>query len=217
MPFSSDSLARAAVLRRRAALRLSGEPCEWRGGYLLLRRARALELEQIFSLPTPSCLELNDWCGALMEAAAEVCPSPPSALRFSGWSEPLPVAGRGTLLEAFVLQAVCNSLLYAGPCPALELRLRAKGGCAFLFYADNGPGLAADARPGFGFGAARAFARQAGGSFVIRAGGPGFACALSLPLRPALPLLPAPRAEELWTDRFSPLYIHLAPRCILPE
>lgn len=217
MPFSSDSLARAALLRRRAALRLSGEPCARRGGYLLLRRARMLELERTFSLPATGCLELNDWCGALMAAAAEVCPLPPAALRFSGWGEPLPVAGRSSLLEALVLQAVCNSLLYAGPCPALELRLRAAGGCAYLFYVDSGPGLAAGARPGFGFCAARAFARQAGGSFAVRAGGPGFVCALSLPLRHGLPLLPAPRAAELWQDRFSPLYIHLAPRCILPE
>lgn len=217
MPFASDSLARAAFLRHRAALRLSGKPDGRRGGYLLLRRARALELETAFSLPAASCLELNDWCGALLAAAAEVCPLPPASLRFSGWGEPLPVAGRSGLLEALVLQAVCNSLLYAGPCPSLELRLRAAGGRACLFYLDSGPGLAGNARPGFGFGAARAFAKQAGGSFAVRAGGPGFACALSLPLRPGLPLLPAPRAAELWEDRFSPLYIHLAPRCILPE
>ena len=97
------------------------------------------------------------------------------------------------------------------------LRLRAVGGRACLFYLDSGPGLAGDIRPGFGFGAARAFARQAGGSFAVRTGGPGFVCALSLPLRSDLPPLPAPRAAELWEDRFSPLYIHLAPRCILPE
>ena len=142
---------------------------------------------------------------------------PPASVRFCGWGEPLPVAGRSGLLEALVLQLVCNSLLYAGPRPNLELRLRAVGGCAHLIYADSGPGLAPDARPGFGFGAARAFARQGGGSFAVRAGGPGFACALSLPLYPALPLLAPPQAAELVADRFSPVYIHLAPRCILPE
>lgn len=217
MGFSSDSLARAAFLRSRAALRLSRAADGQRGGYLLLHRARALELEAAFSLPAVRCLELNDWCGTLVEAAAEVCPLPPSSLRFSGWGEPLPVAGRPALLEAVILQAVCNSLLYAGPCPGMELRLRAVGGRACLFYLDSGPGLAGDIRQGFGFGAARAFARQAGGSFAVRAGGPGFVCALSLPLRSDLPPLPAPRAAELWEDRFSPLYIHLAPRCILPE
>ena len=217
MVFSSDSLTRSAFLRSRAALLLSRAADGQRGGYLLLHRARALELEAAFSLPAVCCLELNDWCGALLEAAAEVCPLPPSSLRFSGWGEPLPVAGRPALLEAVILQAVCNSLLYAGPCPDMELRLRAVGGRACLFYLDSGPGLAGDIRPGFGFGAARAFARQAGGSFAVRAGGPGFVCALSLPLRSDLSPLPAPRAVELWEDRFSPLYIHLAPRCILPE
>lgn len=221
MRFASDPLDRAALLRRQAALRLGPDApagaAGLRAGYLLLRRARALELETGFSLPAASCLELNGWCSALIGAAAEVCPLPPASVRFCGWGEPLPVAGRSGLLEALVLQLVCNSLLYAGPRPNLELRLRAVGGCAHLIYADSGPGLAPDARPGFGFGAARAFARQGGGSFAVRAGGPGFACALSLPLYPALPLLAPPRPSELLADRFSPVYIHLAPRCILPE
>lgn len=221
MRFASDPLALAALLRRQAALRLGPDApagaAGLRDGYLLLRRARALELEAAFSLPAASCLELNSWCRALLEAAAEACPLPPASVRFCGWGEPLPVAGRGGLLEALVLQLVCNSLLYAGPRPSLELRLRAAGDRAHLVYADSGPGLAAGARPGFGFGAARAFARQAGGCFAVRAGGPGFACALSLPLYPALPLLAPPQTAELVADRFSPVYIHLAPRCILPE
>lgn len=221
MPFASDSHIRAAFLRRRAALHLGenspactgGQRC----GYLMLRRARALELGAAFCLPPAASLELNAWCAALMGAAAEVCPLPPAALRFHGWSEPLPVAGRAGLLEAAVLQAVCNSLLYAGPRPALELRLRAAGDRALLFYADSGPGLPAGARPGFGLAAAEAFARQAGGFFAVRTGGPGFRCALSLPLCRQLAPAAAPGPAELLADRFSPVYIHLAPRCILPE
>ena len=221
MRFASDPLELAALLRRQAALRLGpdapADAAGLRAGYLLLRRARALELEVAFSLPAASCLELNSWCNALLEAAAEVCPLPPASMRFCSWGEPLPVAGRSGLLEALVLQLVCNSLLHAGPRPNLELRLRSANGCAHLIYIDSGPGLAPDARPGFGFGAARAFARQAGGIFAVRAGGPGFVCGASLPLYPALPLLAPPRPSELLADRFSPVYIHLAPRCILPE
>ena len=67
MVFSSDSLTRAAFLRSRAALLLSRAADGQRGGYLLLHRARALELEAAFSLPAVCCLELNDWCGALLE------------------------------------------------------------------------------------------------------------------------------------------------------
>lgn len=221
MRFASDPLELAALLRRQAALRLGpdapADAAGLRASYLLLRRARALELEAAFSLPAASCLELNSWCGALLEAAAEVCPLPPTSMRFCGWGEPLPVAGRSGLLEALVLQLICNSLLHAGPRPNLELRLRSANGRAHLIYIDSGPGLAPDARPGFGFGAARAFARQAGGIFAVRAGGPGFVCGFSLPLYPALPLLTPPRPSELLADRFSPVYIHLAPRCILPE
>ncbi len=221
MRFASDPLELAALLRRQAALRLGpdapADAAGLRAGYLLLRRARALELETAFSLPAASCLELNSWCNVLLEAAAEVCPLPPASMRFCSWGEPLPVAGRSGLLEALVLQLVCNSLLHAGPRPNLELRLRSANGRAHLIYIDSGPGLAPDARPGFGFGAARAFARQAGGSFAVRAGGPGFVCGASLPLYPALPLLTPPRPSELLADRFSPVYIHLAPRCILPE
>ena len=136
MRFASDPLELAALLRRQAALRLGpdapADAAGLRAGYLLLRRARALELETAFSLPAASCLELNSWCGALLEAAAEVCPLPPASMRFCGWGEPLPVAGRSGLLEALVLQLVCNSLLHAGPRPNLELRLRSANGRAHL-------------------------------------------------------------------------------------
>lgn len=217
MRYASVPLRRAAVLRRQAARFLTPDaPAGARAGYLLLRRARMLELDSAFALPAAGGLELNSWCAALLEAAAQVCPLPPGALRFRGAGGPLPVAGRGAVLEAAVLQAVCNSLQYAGPRPALELRLQAADGRVLLYYKDSGPGLVPAARPGFGIRAARAFARQAGGSFAAR-GGAGFCCGFSLPLCRGLPLLPPPCPAELVEDRFSPVYIHLAPRCILPE
>lgn len=220
MYFAESPLLQAARLRDRAARKLievSDDRIERQQAYLLLLRARKLELGQSFSLPPSASLELNAWCSALVNAAGAVCPLPPASLRFYPGAEPLPVTGRPSVLTAALLQLIKNSLQYAGPRPVLELRLQTVGDCVYLLYRDSGPGLLATARSGFGFAAVSTLARQAGGTFAVRVGGPGFLCGISLPLCSHLSPVCAPLENELIEDRFSPLYLHLCPCCILPE
>lgn len=221
MCFAENPLLQAARLRDLAARKLiEVPPDDWsarRQAYLLLLRALKLELGQVFPLSPSASLELNAWCTALINAAGAVCPLPPASLRFRSEAEALPVAGRASVLTAALLQLIKNSLQYAGPRPVLELRLQTVGDRVHLLYQDSGPGLPATARPDFGFAAVSALARQAGGTFGVRVGGPGFLCGVSLPLSSDLSPVCAPPEDELIADRFSPLYLHLCPCCILPE
>ena len=62
------------------------------------------------------------------------------------------------------------------------------------------------------------FARRYGGAFTLESRpGRGVCVALSLPLCSAARLPQPPQAAALLADRFSPVYVQLAPRCVLPD
>lgn len=203
--------------------------------YQLLRTAHNLELwaQLQTAPPAPRPLDLSANAAAVFEAAREVCATPPGLLRLIPCSRPLPVAASEAAFEAVLLNLLCNSLLYGGPKPAVTLRLTRQGSRAVLLLRDAGPGIPPHRQRaallpfesfshlpsvGLGLPLAGAFARRYRGTFTLesRAGG-GVSVALSLPLCPAARLPRPPQTTALLADRFSPVYVQLAPRCILPD
>lgn len=82
------------------------------------------------------------------------------------------------------------------------------------------PFAGAGSLPGLGLGLplAAAFAARYGGAFTLESRpGKGVAAALSLPLCPVARLPRPPHAAALLADRYSPVYVQLSPRCVLPD
>ena len=214
----------AALLRAECAEVLTAEGAAQRAAaYRILRAAQNLEM----------WAHLTASARALVEAAREVCPMPPSLLRFSACGQPLPVAAGEPAFGAVLLNLLCNSLLYGGAKPAVSVRCVRQGGRAVLLLRDWGPGIpphrqrlaltpfaGAGSLPGLGLGLplAAAFAARYGGAFTLESRpGKGVAAALSLPLCPVARLPRPPHAAALLADRYSPVYVQLSPRCVLPD
>ena len=217
----------AALLRAECAEVLAAEGAAQRAAaYRILRAAQNLEMwAQLTGAGLPP--------RALVEAAREVCPMPPSLLRFSACGQPLPVAAAEPAFGAVLLNLLCNSLLYGGAKPAVSVRCLRQGSRAVLLLRDWGPGIplhrqrlaltpfaVAGSLPGLGLGLplAAAFAARYGGAFTLESRpGKGVAAALSLPLCPVAKLPRPPHAAALLADRYSPVYVQLSPRCVLPD
>uniref|UniRef100_UPI003AF06C9A hypothetical protein n=1 Tax=Candidatus Allofournierella excrementavium TaxID=2838591 RepID=UPI003AF06C9A len=85
----------AALLRAECAEVLAAEGAAQRAAaYRILRAAQNLETWTYLTVGgrPPTVMDLSASARALVEAAREVCPTPPSLLRFSGCCQPLPVA-----------------------------------------------------------------------------------------------------------------------------
>lgn len=203
--------------------------------YRLLRTAQNLEWWTCLCAapPHPRPLDLGASAAALFAAVREVCATPPGLLQFTPCRQPLPVAASEDAFEAVLLNLVCNSLLYGGAAPAISLRAARQGSRAVLLLRDGGPGIPPHRQraalqpfesfshlPGAGLGLplAALFARRYGGAFTLESRpGRGVRLALSLPLCAAAHLPPPPQTAALLADRFSPVYVQLAPRCVLPD
>ena len=226
----------AALLRAECAEVLTAEGAAQRAAaYRILRAAQNLETWACLTVGgrPPRVMDLAASARALMEAAREVCPMPPSLLRFSGCCQPLPVAAAEPAFAAALLNLLCNSLLYGGAKPAVSVRCLRQGSRAVLLLRDWGPGIpphrqrlaltpfaGAGSLPGLGLGLplAAAFAARYGGAFTLESRpGKGVAAALSLPLCPVAKLPRPPHAAALLADRYSPVYVQLSPRCVLPD
>ena len=226
----------AALLRAECAEVLAAEGAAQRAAaYRILRAAQNLEMWAQLTgagLP-PRVMDLSASARALVEAAREVCSTPPSLLRFSACGQPLPVAAAEPAFGAVLLNLLCNSLLYGGARPAVSVRCLRQGSRAVLLLRDWGPGIpphrqrlalthfaGAGSLPGLGLGLplAAAFAARYGGAFTLESRpGKGVAAALSLPLCPVARLPRPPHAAALLADRYSPVYVQLSPRCVLPD
>lgn len=224
----------AALLRAECAEVLAAEGAAQRAAaYRILRAAQNLEMWAQLTgagLP-PRVMDLSASARALVEAAREVCPMPPSLLRFSACGQPLPVAAAEPAFGAVLLNLLCNSLLYGGAKPAVSVRCLRQGSRAVLLLRDWGPGIpphrqrlaltpfaGAGSLPGLGLPLAAAFAARYGGAFTLESRpGKGVAAALSLPLCPVARLPRPPHAAALLADRYSPVYVQLSPRCVLPD
>lgn len=226
----------AALLRAECAEVLAAEGAAQRAAaYRILRAAQNLEMWAQLTgtgLP-PRVMDLSASARALVEAAREVCPMPPALLRFSACGQPLPVAAAEPAFGAVLLNLLCNSLLYGGARPAVSVRCLRQGSRAVLLLRDWGPGIpphrqrlaltpfaGAGSLPGLGLGLplAAAFAARYGGAFTLESRpGKGVAAALSLPLCPVARLPRPPHAAALLADRYSPVYVQLSPRCVLPD
>lgn len=205
------------------------------GVYRMLRAAQNLEFWaglQRGAWPA-HVMDLAASAAALLAAARQVCATPPALLRLYACGQPLPVAASEAAFGAAFLNLLCNSLLYGGARPAVSLRLLRQGGRAVMILRDWGPGIppgrqrlalqpfeSAAALPGLGLGLplAALFARRYGGAFTLESRpGRGLAAAISLPLCPVARLPRPPQAAALLADRYSPVYVQLSPRCILPD
>ena len=210
-------------------------PAARAAAYRLLRTAQNLEWWTRLSTQPPPArpLDLGASTAALLAAVREVCATPPGLLQLAPCRQPLPVAADEAAFEAVLLNLVCNSLLYGGPAPALTLRAARQGSRAVLLLRDGGPDIPphrqrAALQPfesfshlpsaGLGLPLAALFARRYGGAFTLESRpGRGVCVALSLPLCSAARLPQPPQAAALLADRFSPVYVQLAPRCVLPD
>lgn len=97
------------------------------------------------------------------------------------------------------------------------MRAARRGETLLLTVADNGPGCAPSAGDrglGLGLEVARRYARAYGGRLLAGSAPERGACfSLCLPLCPPGA---APSVPDYMADRFSPLYVQLAPVCDLP-
>ncbi|HJA26448.1 MAG TPA: ATP-binding protein [Candidatus Fournierella merdigallinarum] len=203
--------------------------------YRMLRAARNLELwAALAGGGAPArVMDLAASARALLEAAREVWPLPPALLHVSVCSQPLPVAASEPAFGAVLLNLLCNSLVHGGAKPAVSVRVVRQGSRGVLLVRDWGPGIphhrqrqalapfsGAAGLPGLGLGLplAAAFAGRFGGAFTLESRpGQGVAAALALPLCPVAKLPRPPHAAALLADRYSPVYVQLSPRCILPD
>ena len=226
----------SALLRAECAEVLTAREGSVRAaGYRVLRAAQNLETWAFLTGGGGQArpMDLAASARALMEAAREVCATPPSLLRFSAGAQPLPVAASEPAFGAVLLHLLSNSLVYGGAKPAVSVRCVRQGSRAVLLIRDWGPGIplhrqrqalapfsGAGSLPGRGLGLplAAAFAARCGGTFTLESRpGKGVAAALALPLCPVAKLPRPPHAAALLADRYSPVYVQLSPRCVLPD
>ncbi len=166
-----------------------------------------------------SVFDAGLFAASLWQAVQEVVPFAPGRLRFIPPNRPLPIAGQEDF-SLILLNLICNSLLYAGPRPHLELKAFSQNGQAVFILKDDGPGLG----PGTffpscgGISLARKFCQAAGGSFFME-NRPlrGLSVLLSLPLARAVPSARCLSCRQLLSNRLSPVFVQLSPICILPD
>ena len=163
--------------------------------------------------PQPVCV--TALAAAYVSGAAGVCRS---AVFVPEWPRaPLWAMGDARLFAAALGNLLANAVQYGGERPAISVRAARRGETLLLTVADNGPGCAPSAGDrglGLGLEVARRYARAYGGRLLAgSAPERGACCSLCLPLCPPGA---APSVPDYMADRFSPLYVQLAPVCDLP-
>ncbi len=153
---------------------------------------------------------------AYVSGAAGVCRG--AVFRPEWPREPLWSLGNARLFAAALGGLLANAVQYGGERPAVSVWARKSGAMLLLTVADNGAGCAPDgearADGGLGLAVARRYAAAFGGRLLANsAPGQGARFTLCLPL--CAPGQPSPPPDFV-ADRFSPLYVQLAPVCDLP-
>lgn len=188
-----------------------------RAAYRTLRTAENLAAHAALCTapphPRPVCV--TALAAAYVSGAAGVCRS---AVFVPEWPRaPLWAMGDARLFAAALGNLLANAVQYGGERPAISVRAARRGETLLLTVADNGPGCAPSAGDrglGLGLEVARRYARRlrrppAGRQ---RAG----ARRVLFPVPPLCPPGAAPSVPDYMADRFSPLYVQLAPVCDLP-
>ena len=163
--------------------------------------------------PQPVCV--TALAAAYVSGAAGVCRS---AVFVPEWPRaPLWAMGDARRFAAALGNLLANAVQYGGERPAISVRAARRGETLLLTVADNGPGCAPSAGDrglGLGLEVARRYARAYGGRLLAGSAPERGACfSLCLPLCPPGA---APSVPDYMADRFSPLYVQLAPVCDLP-
>ena len=155
-----------------------------------------------------------------LAAHAALCTAPPhpQPVFVPEWPRaPLWAMGDARLFAAALGNLLANAVQYGGERPAISVRAARRGETLLLTVADNGPGCAPSAGDrglGLGLEVARRYARAYGGRLLAGSAPERGACfSLCLPLCPPGA---APSVPDYMADRFSPLYVQLAPVCDLP-
>lgn len=197
-------------------------PRQFRQALCKLRRLENRELFAAFtsgSCPGP-VFDADQFTACIWSAVREVVPFSPKRLRLVRAQQPLILPGRDGF-AAVLLNLICNSLVYGGPQPLLELSVFRHHHQAVFLLRDNGPGLFQNAfcqpYPG-GLSLAQKLSELQGGRFLLEnRGHRGVSCLLSLPLVSGVRPSSSPCTQEFLTDRLSPLFVQLSPICILPD
>lgn len=186
-----------------------------RAAYRLLRIAENLEACAALARGPalrPFCA--TALAAAYVSGAAGVCRQ---AVFRPHWPQrPLWTMGDERLFADALGSLLANAVQYGGERPTVTVRALGQGGRLLLAVADSGTGCPDGGRPaeGLGLRTARLYAEACGGSLLTGCGaGRGLCVSLCLPLC-------APggrqRPPDYVADRFSPLYVQLAPVCDLP-
>lgn len=208
-----------------------------RAAYRVLRIAENMEARAALAAGTvkavPICI--TALAAAYVNGAAGVCRA--AVFRPEWPREPLWSRGCERLFAAALGNLLANAVQYGGERPAVSVRAQKSGGMLLLTVADNGAGYTAHAETvnGLGLAVARQYAAAFGGQLLVNsAPGQGTRVTLCLPLcAPGVRKTPdAPGAAsppgtreprfaphippDYMADRFSPLYVQLAPVCDLP-
>lgn len=189
-----------------------------RAAYRVLRIAENMDvcaaLESGAYKTAPICVTALG--AAYVSGAAGVCRGAvfrPEWPREALWSP-----GNARLFAAALGGLLANAVQYGGERPAVSVWARKSGAMLLLSVADNGAGCAPEAAQrtegGMGLAVARRYASAFGGRLLANgAPGQGARFTLCLPLcAPGRPCAP----PDYMADRFSPLYVQLAPVCDLP-
>ena len=188
-----------------------------RAAYRTLRTAENLAAHAALCTapPHPQPVCVTALAAAYVSGAAGVCRS---AVFVPEWPRaPLWAMGDARLFAAALGNLLANAVQYGGERPAISVRAARRGETLLLTVADNGPGCAPSAGDrglGLGLDVARRYARAYGGRLLAGSAPERGACfSLCLPLCPPGA---APSVPDYMADRFSPLYVQLAPVCDLP-
>ena len=218
---TADLLALLPAARRAAAGGPGGGEATLdgiaRAAYRTLRTAENLAAHAALCTapPHPQPVCVTALAAAYVSGAAGVCRS---AVFGPEWPRaPLWAMGDARLFAAALGNLLANAVQYGGERPAISVRAARRGETLLLTVADNGPGCAPSAGDrglGLGLEVARRYARAYGGRLLAGSAPERGACfSLCLPLCPPGA---APSVPDYMADRFSPLYVQLAPVCDLP-
>lgn len=215
---TADLLALLPAARRAAAGGPGGGEATLdgiaRAAYRTLRTAENLAAHAALCTapPHPQPVCVTALAAAYVSGAAGVCRS---AVFVPEWPRaPLWAMGDARLFAAALGNLLANAVQYGGERPAISVRAARRGETLLLTVADNGPGCAPSAGDrglGLGLEVARRYARAYGGRLLAGSAPERGACfSLCLPLCPPGA---APSVPDYMADRFSPLYVQLAPVC----
>jgi len=181
------------------------------------------------------CAWLHELCTAVQSALRHQ----PMQVTFSIPEEPILISFSAEDMATAVMNVITNALQFAiGDEPALHITLKKVGSSVSIIIADNGAGMSEAvsacafepffsydpkggpyAGVGMGLAAVRAIVGMHGGSVALTSReDQGTTVMLSLPIPPSLPETVSMHSSsvEYLSDRFSPVYVHLAGYSVSP-